>query len=64
VQAGVAIQFRNAQAFARRGDPRLLSDPEASRAQGEAAAQFCAEHRGATARIMDLIQAQERSARE
>jgi 3-deoxy-D-manno-octulosonic-acid transferase len=54
VQAGVAIQVRNALALASEAT-RLLSDPDALRRMGEAAAAFCAEHRGATARIMDLI---------
>jgi 3-deoxy-D-manno-octulosonic-acid transferase len=54
VEAGVAIQVRNARALAREAT-RLLLDPEASRRMGDAAAAFCAEHRGATAKIVDLI---------
>ena len=54
VEAGVAIQVRNARALAREAT-RLLLDPEASRRMGDAAAAFCADHRGATAKIVDLI---------
>jgi 3-deoxy-D-manno-octulosonic-acid transferase len=54
VEAGVAITVRNARALAREAT-RLLLDPEASRRMGEAAARFCADHRGATARTMALI---------
>jgi len=54
VEAGVAIKVRNARALAREAT-RLLRDPEAARRMGEIAAVFCSEHRGATAKIMDLI---------
>ena len=39
---------------------RLLLDPESARRMGEAGAAFCATHRGATARIMELIRGQQR----
>ena len=57
VQAGVAIKVANARALAREAS-RLLLDPESARRMGEAGAAFCAAHRGATARIMELIRGQ------
>jgi 3-deoxy-D-manno-octulosonic-acid transferase len=59
VQAGVAIKVKNARAFAAEAS-RLLLDPEGARRMGEAGAAFCATHRGATARIMELIRGQPR----
>ncbi len=59
VQAGVAIKVKNARALAAEAS-RLLLDPEGARRMGEAGAAFCATHRGATARIMELIRGQPR----
>jgi 3-deoxy-D-manno-octulosonic-acid transferase len=54
VEAGVAIKVRNARALAREAT-RLLLDPESARRMGDAAAVFCSTHRGATARVMELL---------
>ncbi len=53
-RAGAAIQVPDADAFAREA-ARLLRDPAAARRMGEAGLAFCAEHRGATARVLELI---------
>jgi len=37
---------------------RLLRDPAAARHMGAAGLAFCAEHRGATARVLELIELQ------
>ena len=54
VEGGVAIKVRNVRELAREAT-RLLLDPESARRMGEAAAGFCATHRGATARVMELL---------
>ena len=54
VEAGVAIKVRNVRALGREAK-RLLLDPAAARRMGETAAAFCAEHRGATEKIMEVI---------
>jgi len=54
MQAGVAIKVRNAHELAGQAT-RLLLDPETARRMGDAGAAFCAGHRGATARILELI---------
>jgi 3-deoxy-D-manno-octulosonic-acid transferase len=54
VQAGAAIQVRDAGELAREAG-RLLRDPAAARRMGEAGLAFCAAHRGATQRVMELI---------
>lgn len=58
VQAGAAIQVPDAAALAREAG-RLLRDPAAARRMGEAGLAFCAVHRGATARVLELIQLQD-----
>ncbi len=57
VQAGAVIQVPDAGALAREAG-RLLRDPAAARRMGQAGLAFCAAHRGATARVLELIQLQ------
>ena len=54
VAAGVAIQVRNARALSQEAT-RLLLDPASAKRMGRDAAALCEAHRGATARIMELI---------
>jgi 3-deoxy-D-manno-octulosonic-acid transferase len=54
VRAGAAIQVRNAPALAREA-ARLLLDPAAAGRMGAAGMTFCAAHRGALARVLELI---------
>jgi len=54
VTAGAAIQVRDAAALAREAG-RLLLDREAARRMAAAALAFCAAHRGATARMLELL---------
>jgi len=58
VAAGAAIQAPDAQAVAREA-ARLLRDPDAARQAGEAGFAFCAAHRGATDRVLELIKLQD-----
>jgi 3-deoxy-D-manno-octulosonic-acid transferase len=58
VQAGAAIQVPDAAALAHEAG-RLLRDAAAARRMGEAGLAFCAVHRGATARVLELIQLQD-----
>lgn len=55
LQAGAAIQAPDAAAVVREAD-RLLRDPAIARRMGQAGLDFCAAHRGATHRVLDLIQ--------
>lgn len=57
VQAGAAIQVPDAGALAREAG-RLLRDTAAARRMGQAGLAFCAAHRGATARVLELIHLQ------
>jgi 3-deoxy-D-manno-octulosonic-acid transferase len=57
LRAGAAVQVRDAESLAREAE-RLLRDPAAARRMGEAGLAFCAAHRGATARVLELIQLQ------
>lgn len=57
VRAGAAVQVPDAAALAREAG-RLLHDAAAARRMGEAGLAFCAAHRGATARVLELIQLQ------
>lgn len=57
VHAGAAIQVPDTTALAREA-ARLLRDPGAARRLGQAGLVFCAAHRGATARVLELIQLQ------
>jgi 3-deoxy-D-manno-octulosonic-acid transferase len=59
VAAGAAIQVPDAAALAREAG-RLLRDSAAARRMGEAGLAFCAVHRGATDRVLELIQLQDR----
>jgi 3-deoxy-D-manno-octulosonic-acid transferase len=59
VRSGAAIQVPDAAALAREA-VRLLSDPAAARRMGQAGLAFCATHRGATARVLELISLQDR----
>ena len=54
VQAGAAIQVRDANELALAA-ARLLLDRDAARRMAQAALAFCAAHRGATARVLELI---------
>ncbi|OGA22798.1 MAG: 3-deoxy-D-manno-octulosonic acid transferase [Betaproteobacteria bacterium RIFCSPLOWO2_02_FULL_67_26] len=54
VGAGAAIQVPDAAALAREAG-RLLRDPDAARRMGQAGLAFCGVHRGATARVLELI---------
>jgi 3-deoxy-D-manno-octulosonic-acid transferase len=55
VQAGAAVQVPDAAALTREAG-RLLRDPVAAWRMGEAGLAFCAAHRGATARVLALIE--------
>jgi 3-deoxy-D-manno-octulosonic-acid transferase len=57
VQAGAAIQVPDAAALAREAE-RLLGDPNAARRMSQAALAFASAHRGATARVLELIELQ------
>ena len=59
VAAGAAIQVPDAAALAREA-ARLLRDPAAARRMGEAGLAFCAMHRGATDRTLELIRLRDR----
>jgi 3-deoxy-D-manno-octulosonic-acid transferase len=54
VEAGAAIRVAGAEELAREAG-RLLRDPAAARRMAEAALEFAAAHRGATARVLELI---------
>ena len=54
VQAGAALQVPDAAAAVREAW-RLLFDRAAARRMGQAGLDFCAAHRGATQRVLDLI---------
>ena len=54
VRAGAAVQVRDAVSLAREAG-RLLSDRAAAGRMGEAGLAFCAAHRGATERVLELI---------
>ena len=54
VRAGAAVQVPDAAALAKEA-ARLLLDPAAARRMGAAGLAFCAAHRGATARGLELI---------
>jgi 3-deoxy-D-manno-octulosonic-acid transferase len=55
LRAGAARQVRDAESLAREAE-RLLRDPASAQRMGEAGLAFCAAHRGATARVLELIQ--------
>ena len=55
VQAGAAIQVPDPAALAREAG-RLLRDPAAARRMSQAAVAFANAHRGATARVLELIE--------
>lgn len=55
VRAGAALQLPDAAAVAREAE-RLLRDRDAALHMGEAGRRFCAAHRGATARVLELVQ--------
>jgi 3-deoxy-D-manno-octulosonic-acid transferase len=55
LRAGAAVQVKDAKSLAREAG-RLLRDPAAARRMGEAGLAFCAAHRGATERILELIE--------
>jgi len=57
VRAGAAVQVPDAAALAKEAG-RLLHDAAAARRMGEAGLAFCAAHRGATARVLELIELQ------
>lgn len=57
IAAGAAIRLSDAAGLVREAT-RLLNDPEAARRMSEAALAFCAAHRGATARVLELIRLQ------
>jgi 3-deoxy-D-manno-octulosonic-acid transferase len=57
IRAGGAIQVADAQALAREAG-RLLRDPDAARRMSQAALAFANAHRGATARVLELIKLQ------
>jgi len=57
VRAGAALQVPDAGAMAQEA-VRLLRDPAAARRMGQAGLAFCAAHRGATARVLELIKLQ------
>jgi 3-deoxy-D-manno-octulosonic-acid transferase len=54
LQAGAAVQVPDAAALAREA-ARLLRDPSAAQRIGQAGLAFCAAHRGATQRVLELI---------
>lgn len=53
-QVGAAIKVRNAKELAREA-ARLLLDREAAQRMGATGLEFCAGHRGATRKVMELI---------
>jgi 3-deoxy-D-manno-octulosonic-acid transferase len=55
VRAGAALQVPDAGVLAREAG-RLLRDPVAAQRMGQAGLAFCAAHRGATAKVLELIQ--------
>ncbi|MBI3041314.1 MAG: lipid IV(A) 3-deoxy-D-manno-octulosonic acid transferase [Betaproteobacteria bacterium] len=55
IQAGAAVQVRDTIGLAREAE-RLLRDPPAAQRMGAAGLAFCAMHRGATDRVLELIQ--------
>ena len=55
VTSGAAVRIGDAAALAREAK-RLLRDHEERERMGKAAIAFCAQHRGATARVLDLIE--------
>ena len=57
MRAGAAVQVPDAAALVKEAG-RLLRDPAAARRMGEAGLAFCAAHRGATKRVLELIQLQ------
>jgi len=59
VQAGAAIQVPDAKSLAREAR-RLLHDPGAAWRTGQAGLAFCAKHRGATVRVLELIKLRDR----
>jgi 3-deoxy-D-manno-octulosonic-acid transferase len=54
IRAGAAVQVPDAAALAREAQ-KLLLDPGAARRMSQAAAAFADAHRGATARVLDII---------
>jgi len=58
VQAGAAIQVPDPIALAREAE-RLLRDPHAAQRMSQAAIAFASAHRGATARVLELISLQD-----
>jgi 3-deoxy-D-manno-octulosonic-acid transferase len=59
LHAGAAIQVPDPAALAREAR-RLLGDPDAARRMSQAALAFASAHRGATARVLELITLQDR----
>jgi 3-deoxy-D-manno-octulosonic-acid transferase len=57
LRAGAAIRVADTKALAREA-ARLLRDPDAARRMGAAGLAFCAAHRGATDRVLELIRLQ------
>jgi 3-deoxy-D-manno-octulosonic-acid transferase len=57
VRAGAAVQVADAEALAREAG-RLLGDPVAARRMSQAALDFAQAHRGATGRVLELIELQ------
>ena len=55
VRAGAAVQVADAGELVRAA-ARLLADPAARKAMGDAGLAFCAAHRGATARTLRIVQ--------
>jgi 3-deoxy-D-manno-octulosonic-acid transferase len=55
ISAGAAIQVADPAALAREAG-RVLRDPETMRRMSQAALAFASAHRGATARILELIE--------
>jgi 3-deoxy-D-manno-octulosonic-acid transferase len=55
VRAGAAVQVPDAAALALEAR-RLLRDPVSAQRMAQAALDFCAAHRGATARVLELIE--------
>jgi len=58
VEAGAAIRVADADELAREAG-RLLGDPAAVRSMSQAARVFAEAHRGATARVLELIALQD-----
>jgi 3-deoxy-D-manno-octulosonic-acid transferase len=59
IEAGAAVQVPDPAALAREAQ-RLLLDHDAARRMSQAALAFADAHRGATARVLDLIKLQGR----